>query len=97
MKLEVGLDLLPMSRAYHNRSFLLTLALKTNTCVMALLVPTLAPHVLWASGCWHYERTLYSRRPLKETGVSIYLPTLSKFNPSLIEIRSQPNGNSSTM
>jgi hypothetical protein len=21
------------------------------------------PHVLWASGCWHYERTLYSRRP----------------------------------
>jgi hypothetical protein len=31
------------------------------------------PHVLWASGCWHYERTLYSRRPLKGTGVSIYL------------------------
>ena len=29
------------------------------------------PHVLWASGCWHYERTLYSRRPLKGTGVSI--------------------------
>ena len=28
---------------------------------------------LWASGCWHYERTLYSRRPLKGTGVSIYL------------------------
>ena len=23
------------------------------------------PHVLWASGCWHFERTLYSRRPLK--------------------------------
>ena len=31
------------------------------------------PHVLWASGCWHYERTLYSRRPLNGTGVSIYL------------------------
>ncbi len=31
------------------------------------------PHVLWASGCWHYERTRYSRRPLKGTGVSIYL------------------------
>src|ERR1700738_2124369 len=27
------------------------------------------PHVLWASGCWHYEQTLYSRRPLKGTGV----------------------------
>ena len=21
------------------------------------------PHDLWASGCWHYERTLYLRRP----------------------------------
>ena len=31
------------------------------------------PRVLWASGCWHYERTLYSRRPLKGTEVSIYL------------------------
>ena len=31
------------------------------------------PHVMWASGCWHYEQTLYSRRPLKGTGVSIYL------------------------
>ena len=28
---------------------------------------------MWASGCWHYERTLYSRRPLNGTGVSIYL------------------------
>ena len=27
----------------------------------------------WASGCWHCERTRYSRRPLKGTGVSIYL------------------------
>ena len=33
------------------------------------------PHVMWASGCWHCERTLYSRRPLKGTGVSIYLST----------------------
>jgi hypothetical protein len=31
------------------------------------------PHVLWTSGCWHYEWTLYSRRPLKGIGVSIYL------------------------
>ena len=36
------------------------------------------PHVLWASGCWHYERTLYSRRPLKGTGVSIYLSALRR-------------------
>jgi hypothetical protein len=34
------------------------------------------PHVLWASGCWHYERTLYSRRPLiwdRSFYLSIYL------------------------
>jgi len=30
------------------------------------------PHVLWASGCWRHEWTLYSRQPLKGTGVSIY-------------------------
>jgi hypothetical protein len=37
------------------------------------------PHVMWASGCWHYERTLYSRRPLKGTGVSIYLSDLEEW------------------
>ena len=29
---------LPMSRVFHNRSFILTLILKINTCVMTLLV-----------------------------------------------------------
>ena len=24
------------------------------------------PHIMWASGCWHHERTLYSRRPFNE-------------------------------
>ena len=33
------------------------------------------PLVLWAPGCWHYERTLYSRRPLEKGPefLSIYL------------------------
>jgi hypothetical protein len=35
------------------------------------IVNEILPHVMWASGCWHYERTLYSRRPLKGTGASI--------------------------
>ena len=39
------------------------------------------PLVLWASGLWHYERTLYSRRPPKGTGVSIYLSIWRKFRP----------------
>jgi hypothetical protein len=30
-----------------------------------IVVLSQLPHVMWASGCWHYERTLYSRRPLK--------------------------------
>ena len=38
-KPKVGLNLLPISRFSHNHSFLLTLALKTRTHVMALLVP----------------------------------------------------------
>jgi hypothetical protein len=29
-----------------------------------IVVLSQLPHVLWASGCWHYERTLYSRWPL---------------------------------
>ena len=29
--------------------------------------------VLWTSDCWHCEQTLYSRRPRKGTGFSIYL------------------------
>ena len=34
------------------------------------------PHVLWASSCWHYEWTLYSRRPLnwdRSVYLSIYI------------------------
>jgi hypothetical protein len=43
MKFEpkVGLNILLMFKVYRfNCSFLLTLALKTKTCVMALFVPT---------------------------------------------------------
>jgi hypothetical protein len=36
------MNMLPMSRACHNRLFFLTLALKTKTCAMALLPPTLS-------------------------------------------------------
>ena len=33
------------------------------------------PLVMWASGCWQYERTLYSRRPFSKGPefLSIYL------------------------
>ena len=40
LKPKVGSNILPISRVCHNRSFLLTLALKFRTCVMALLVST---------------------------------------------------------
>jgi hypothetical protein len=44
LKLKVGPNILRMSRVCHNHSFncsfLLALALKPRTCVMALLVPT---------------------------------------------------------
>jgi hypothetical protein len=40
------------------------------------------PHVLWASGCWHYERTLYSRRPLNWDR-SFYLSPLKNQNFNL--------------
>lgn len=39
LKPKINLKRLSMSRVYHDRSFLLTLAHKTRTCVMALLVP----------------------------------------------------------
>ena len=42
LKPEVGLNILPMLRVCHSRSFLFTLALKTKTCVMPLLVPALS-------------------------------------------------------
>src|ERR1700680_985483 len=43
------------------------------------------PLVRWASGHWHYERTLYSRRPLAKKGpefLSIYLILKRKVIPS---------------
>jgi hypothetical protein len=48
------------------------------------------PHVLWASDCWHYERTLYSRRPLKRDrsfylSRSIFKGPLSSIPPSEID------------
>ena len=42
LKPKVGLNILPMLRVCHSRSFLFTLALKTKTCVMPLLVPALS-------------------------------------------------------
>lgn len=39
LRLKVGPSTLPMSRFCLRRSFLLTIALKMRTCVMALLVP----------------------------------------------------------
>ena len=53
------------------------------------VVLSLLPFVLWASGCWHYERTLYSHWPLKMGPVflSIYLvrplPPLTMSDPSM--------------
>jgi hypothetical protein len=40
LKSKVGLNILPMSRVFHNCSFLLTLALTIRTRVMTLLVLT---------------------------------------------------------
>ena len=34
-------------------------------CIVKLSLGSIGTLVLWAPGCWHYERTLYSRRLLK--------------------------------
>ena len=35
------------------------------TTIKGRVVLSHFPLIMWASGHWHYERTLYSRRPLK--------------------------------